>query len=148
MTTITIMEAKTDAHKPTANPPSWRFAFFHHLWIDLYVRACTIRALNLDVWTFRPLRAAAFTATRDKDKDRAMLLLSCCLAPLAPWQAFRVWSFYRIVIESFIVQGNQQRITYRISFKTILSYRYRTIVPKLSRRYPNTISLRPFDFVG
>ena len=81
-------------------------------------RACIIRVSKSQVWTFRSCRAA-YTAMRDK--DRAVLLLSCCLAlcPVAPWQAL---AFYRV-----IVSLSNDRLSSSLS-----NYRSRTIIPKLS----------------
>ena len=84
-----------DNDESTTHPPSWRFVVSRHH----YLRPCIFRVLKVNVRAFRSCRAATYTAMRDK--DRTMLLLSCCLAlcPLAPWQAFHFLSFYRIVIE-------------------------------------------------
>ena len=68
-----------------------------------------------------------------------VLLFSCCLVlcPLAPCQAFRFLSFlsyYHFAFLSFIVLSLPLS-NYRNSFCTVLSCRYRTVIPKLSVRY-------------
>ena len=63
--------------------------------------------------------------------------LLCPLCPLSPREAFNLLSFYRIVIVyRFIVIV----IELSIFFDKILSFLYRTILSKVSIRYPTLFS--------
>ena len=124
--------------QPTTHSLSWRFVAFRHY----YVRACIIRVSNLNVGTFRSCRAAAYTAMRDK--DRAMLLLSCCLR-CTPWPLGSRFAFNRFIVSLSLRNYRIPLSNYRNSLGTILSYRYRTIISKLLIRCPPLVEMHQLE---
>ena len=121
MITITTMEAKTDAHSPQPT----RYLG------DLSLSAITMYEPVLfasPISTSELLGPAVLRRTR-----RCVIrIVRCSCSPavwrLVPWPLGRRFaSFYRFIVSLSI---------YRNSFGTISSHRNRTIVPKLSIRYP------------
>ena len=93
------MEAKTDAHSPQ---PTRHFGDSPFSAITAAVYEPVLFASQIST---SELLGPAVLLTALRDQDRMPLLSSSlALCPLAPWQAFRFLSFYRIVIElSFVV---------------------------------------------
>ena len=97
---------------------------------------------NSNVRTFRACRAAAYTAMRDK--DRAMLLLSCCLR-CTPWPLGSRFAFNRFIVSLSLRNYRIPLSNYGNSLGTILSYRYRTIISKLLIRCPPLVEMHQLE---
>ena len=93
-----------------------------------------------DVLTIKSCRSEDSTDDMTCGTWYAIWCWCCTWYPLAPLKAFIFWSFYRI--------DNVYRYRHRyliyieiVSVRYFLSYRYRTIIPKLSVRYPPQTSI-------